>query len=334
MFFSSPLIGLEFTDHAIRAVVARRSFLRRGKKKADATIQLQSEGKIPQHSLEQGIVKDREKCAEALDDVITNLHVPTHRKRAVLCLPASKVYTSILTLPSLPSGKMERDDLIRSTVADIIPEQSSDLTITSTVLHSSAKESVVGIAAVARTVLQVYLDLCKDAGVDILGVTTAPLVIAASLSEGENLFLLLQGGIKGGGEVTVTLFDSLWSIDEEVLPGESDNDTAINVINELLAEGKSRDHVIEKLFVHGGSAMLNALRDANFPDLLVEEAMPTLKLSEKKWAGPLAASALSPGAYVNLLRESTGSSHRWILISLALLGVFSLGVLLAVVVFS
>lgn len=331
MLFFSPLIGLEFTGETIRAVIARRSFLGVGRRKGAEHILMQAEVNIPEKTLENGVIKDREKCAEALEELFTNMHLPMRHKKVMLCLPPSKVYTTAITLPSFPRRKEERDDLIRGALADIVPEESLNLSISSKVLHTKKDAVTIGVAAIENEVLKGYLDLCTDASLDVRGVTSGSLALAMSLVDaGDAPFLLVQGGTKkGGGCVSVTLFDALWPVDEEVLPGETKNERVIEAVKSLLTDARNKNQTIERLLVHGGAATINGLRAANVPDLLVEEALPALKLSEKKWAAALAASAFPPHLSVHLLSESKSASGLWVVVLLALLGMGSLATLAA-----
>lgn len=94
-----------------------------------------------------------------------------------------------------------------------------------------------------------------------------------------------------GRQHTLTVFYHGAPIDEAVLPKTEDTMAVIAAVEALLTEYKAHTAIaIERVVVHADAALLRSLEDAGLGSVVIEEALPWLKTTEREWAGLIAAS--------------------------------------------
>jgi type IV pilus assembly protein PilM len=131
-------------------------------------------------AIKDGVIEKPEIIAQAANDLFKNKLVgDITTNRAVIAVPAYRIYTRYMVLPKLKASEM--DEAVRLEVEQYLSSPLEELYVDWEITTSSKTQNEVFFVALPRNIIDSYLDL-----VDILGLET--ILIEPTLSASSRLF--------------------------------------------------------------------------------------------------------------------------------------------------
>lgn len=317
MFSSSSPLGLCIDGDRARLV-------RAGRRGGRIVVERSGEIAVPAGVIENGEVRDPQKCAEVLRMLLFSVGVTKPGAKVVLCLPPEKVYSVRLRLP-VGGGQ---EIVLPEDLARVLPEEVKDTAFVSQVLERGKEERMVGVVAVRTDVLQGYLNALKRVPLEVAAVTTVPTCLARISSlprECTSFLLVLQGA---GAAPVVTLFEHGWPCDEAVLAVKAQENEVLASVRDMLRDARARGRMVACLVLQVDSGLRHSLLElCKREGLTPTEALSELGVIEHRWVGAIAASlAFVRGLPFNFARQREGANPS-LFVFAALLLALTIGVL-------
>lgn len=296
-----PVLGIHFTPDSVSC--ARVS----GNAKK-GTIVKKAQVSLPQGALRDGAIQKPEQIIQAL----VQLKKTCGNGTAVVCIPPEKVYASLLEVA--PSQGSKLTDLLETAIAETIPEERADLTYQHAVLDRSKTAVRVSVVAARKDILQGYLDVCAKAGFSVAAVTSAPLALGSTRTEGSVLVVM---HVPGSPPTLTCLLRGL-PVDEEVLP-EGTSDAACAEAASAFAQECEATTGPSKMVVLGKDSLISSLQHASDGSAAVLPAVGWLNEHDWLFAGAVAAALAQPGALSAVFGRKARKATRLPLLLLILL---------------
>lgn len=129
-----------------------------------------------------GDTLDFQECANTVRKMIKDLNIPTNK--VAVSLPEAQIYTRVIEIPVISDAELE--SAIRWEAEQYVPVPIADVLLRHQILNKPDK-AVVGakmdvlLVAAPNTVIEMYMKLCKMAGLDLIGIETEILAVSRAL---------------------------------------------------------------------------------------------------------------------------------------------------------
>jgi type IV pilus assembly protein PilM len=287
--FTTKIFGLDISDSSIEALEIKKSF-------SHYQIKSYSRIKLESGLVSDGIILDSEKLAAKIRNLLEQAKPQkTSTKNVALCLPESRIYSSLIRLPITIKEK-ELAEAVNNQIPEVLPIEEGTVVTSWQKIGSNSQEQEILIAAIDNNILKSYIMLAKNLGLKIVSLEMESLATGRAIIEevkNNEGVLLLDIGARTSN---ITVFDNhgLYSTYSIKIAGQNFTEAiskAKNIslieaekfkvkqekvadlpelkpfINELIAEiKKTIDHFEEKSgknitqgYIVGGSALLDGL---------------------------------------------------------------------------
>ncbi|MDD4628780.1 MAG: hypothetical protein PHE68_05305 [Candidatus Peribacteraceae bacterium] len=271
-------LGIQVTDDVLRAGMAEIV----GEK---VNLTMSAKVDLPAGIVERGTVRDIAKLQASLKQLLGSLS-GSHPSRVTLCVPADIVYSCRLFVPFARIS--ERDRILKSVVAQTVPEPVEDLVIAFTVLGSVGTDQNVVVVCMRRDVLQAYAGALKAAGLHLCAIVTVPAIVSGLDPVGGDHLVV---AINDAGAATITAFLGGWPAEEAVLRAPAESAVA-GEAQSMLADMASGGTRLTRVIVAGDGKeeIANACTQ---PGLRVE-SFSVLSPQKTEWLGVIGGLAKTP----------------------------------------
>lgn len=171
---AKDIIGIDISDFSIEAIVL-------DKKKGNFVVEAYSRYRLSPDIVEDGKILNSEKLKEAIKGLLANAKPgPIQSKKVFLSIPESKVFTKIVYLPKNIKGK-NFDEAIQHKAEEQIPESFDNLIPATKVLPDVGDNKQVLYAAAEKEIVNDFLSVFNDLGVEVVGIVPESLSSFAGL---------------------------------------------------------------------------------------------------------------------------------------------------------
>lgn len=188
---AKDIIGLDMSDASIEAIVLK-------KKGTSFSVDSYSRFRISPDIIEGGRLVKADKLKESLLNIFKNAHPrPINPGKVYFSIPESRAFIRSISVPKVLKPK-EIPEAIQHQAEESIPEQFDNLlTASQELLVNNNHREFVYIAA-EMDIVRAYLNLFKDLGIEVVGITTESISAIAGLNDKfkKNITLLLDLGSK------------------------------------------------------------------------------------------------------------------------------------------
>jgi len=277
-FLRRSTLGIQVTDTALRAGMAETA-------EGAVTLTMTAKVDLPGGIVERGTVRDRAKLRASFERLLGSL-AGSHSTRVTLCVPADIIYSCRLSVPFARIS--ERDRILKSVVAQTIPEPVEDLVIAFTVLGSTATDQQVAVVCMRRDVLAAYAEALKGAGLRLSSIVTVPAIVSGLDAVGGDS-LIVATDASGGATVTAALGG--WPVDEAVLHHPIEGAVAKEAQSMLAEMAAGGTRLARVIVVGDGKEVIE--QACTQPGLRVE-SFTALSLQKTEWLGVIGGIARTP----------------------------------------
>lgn len=259
------------------------------------------QAEYPLSQVSQGnLTVSNKEISATIRAVAKKAHVHTNRVYSVL--PTDAVFSSIINIPQLKK-KEQRSDAILKEAEKLLPMPLEEMTLDPQILETSTIKGLdqVLLVAAPKKMVEQYLGIFKDAGMDLVGVETesfaltraligrdkSPMAIVDMGSATTDIIVVMDGvphlarSIAVGGHQVTEAYAKHLGVDIEAaeqmkrdvglqsagrgeLPAIA-IETVAPIINEIRFSldlfSKQTGHSVEKVILAGGSSLLSGLSD-------------------------------------------------------------------------
>jgi hypothetical protein len=281
------MLGIQCTESSIRAAAAKKS----GQL---LSVSARAEQKLGKDVISGGNVQDEEKTLEALMGLKKSLKMKSGK--VTLCLSPQVVYTVLLRLPKVRSGRLAA--AVRKELEAILPEDIEDLHIQFTPLRQDQKGTRVAVTAVRKDLLSTYQTILKQAKLSLGNITTTALALGDMLKHVDTFML---ANIEDP-EPSIVVFIGGHPVDEQLLDSVSAasvQSALTSLINAYNEDGMPVQHIS----IHGTKELFKKIEDSFTPKkvaknkkeemkevVTVEHVLPSLSKTDLSWGGIIASS--------------------------------------------
>ncbi|MDQ5970978.1 MAG: FtsA protein [Patescibacteria group bacterium] len=188
---AKDIIGLDMSDASIEAIVLK-------KKGTGFSVDSYSRFRISPDIIEGGRLVKVDKLKESLVNMFKNAHPrPINPGKVYFSIPESRAFIRNISVPKALKPK-EVSEAIQHQAEETIPEAFDNLlTASQELLVNNSHREFTYIAA-EMDIVQTYLSLFKDLGIEVAGITTESISAIAGLNDKfkKNITLLLDLGSK------------------------------------------------------------------------------------------------------------------------------------------
>lgn len=231
-------------------------------------------------AIKDSVIVDPELIAKVMKELFNqNLIGEITTRRVTASIPASRTYNRTMTFPKL--NKKDLLDALRLEAEQYIPVPIDDLYIDYNIIEANDKETEVLAVAAPKKVVDSYIDLCKIAGLEPIGMETSigaagRLFVQAEQSDIPTI-LIDFGSISSD----ITIYDGGLVVTGTV-PGGGDNFT--DLIAKKLKVTKQEAHIIKTKYGLGLSKKQKEITEAMNPilDQLVKEIRRMIRYYEER----------------------------------------------------
>lgn len=244
-FLTTAHLGLAFSDTSLR--VAKTL------KKGSA---LRASLPLPPNAIVHGSLVNPDQVLSELKKLLQAMVIK--KEKAIVLLPAERVYTLLVTVPAEDALHPER---VAKAITEHFPEPLDEVVHMSKVLRKAADYAEIGVVAVRRDVLKPYLELCALAKLPVAGITTTPAVLATTMNLGPTAPTTLLVDIVSS---TLTLFFRGWPIDEAILPPSITPVDVTRAVEQMCLEYQAGTQAIAQIRVQAPATLVTNLQTALF----------------------------------------------------------------------
>lgn len=168
-------LGIDIGTASIKAVELQ---------KKGGTIHLRTYGfvDLPNNIIRSTSTEFHERIVRALNEIVKKAHIRS--KKVIAALPGFSVFTTMIEIPKIPSKEIESAVMFEA--KKYIPESGEDMVIDWKIVDSGeTKQDTlhVLINAAPRRLIDVYKDICKQAGLELVSLETESFSLTRSLTK-------------------------------------------------------------------------------------------------------------------------------------------------------
>ena len=193
------IIGIDISDASIEAIIL-------DKKKGHFVVQAYSRYRLSPDIVEDGKILQADKLKEAIKGLLANAQpAPIQSKKVFLSIPESKVFTRVISLPKNIRGR-DLDEAAQHKAEELIPESFDNLVSATKFLPDAGDNKQILFAAAELAIVNDFLKVFSDLGMDVLGIVPEALSSFAGLDEKLEKTTILMLDL-GARTTIATVFD-------------------------------------------------------------------------------------------------------------------------------
>lgn len=273
-----PIVGIDIGFNTIKAMQVESA-------KKNAFVVGYGVAKFNENAIKDGVIVDFEELARAAMELFSeNIIGEITTRRVAATIPASKVYSRVISLPSTLGAK-ELEEAVYLEATQYIPIPLEDLYIDFEVTNRGTENMEVLVVGAPKTIIESYMKFFALIGLEVCALETTISAASRIISKVENsddipTILIDLGSLS----VDLTVFDNNVAINGTI-PGGGDDFS--NRIAEKLNMSKAEANSIKTKYGLGVSKHQAEIRDALKPQLesLIKEIRRVVRYYEEKTDG-------------------------------------------------